>query len=147
MFRYTDTTDAPWTVVRSNDKKRSRLAAMRHILQLFDYADKDTTVVGEPNRQIVGRGVDLWNNASHRRKPARDAQLADLAGPATRTRRGNSQRTSGRSAPSNCGQIIRSPQLLAAARRVGNGVAAIGRGRRSRGWGWALRRAAGCRRV
>lgn len=32
---------------------------MRHILQLFDYADKDTTVVGEPDRQIVGRGVDL----------------------------------------------------------------------------------------
>lgn len=82
------------------------------------------------DNRVQQSGVD---NAAARRKPARDAQLADLAGPATRTRRGNSQRTSGRSAPFNCGQIIRSPQLLAAARRVGNGVAAIGRGRRSRG--------------
>src|SRR5277367_708806 len=37
MFAYTDTDHAPWTVVKSNDKKRARLEAMRHILEQFDY--------------------------------------------------------------------------------------------------------------
>src|SRR5690242_11702224 len=41
MFFYTDTADAPWTVIKSNDKRRARLDAMRHVLTLFDYADKD----------------------------------------------------------------------------------------------------------
>src|SRR3978361_1924819 len=54
MFFYTDTADAPWTVVRSNDKKRARLEAIRHVLHRFDYADKDFGVVGTPDPQIVG---------------------------------------------------------------------------------------------
>ncbi|WP_407567052.1 polyphosphate kinase 2 [Polymorphospora sp. A560] len=41
MFFWTDTADAPWTVVKSNDKKRARLEAMRHVLARFDYTDKD----------------------------------------------------------------------------------------------------------
>src|ERR1700721_466386 len=41
MFFYTDTADAPWTVVKSNDKKRARLEAIRHVLEQFDYAGKD----------------------------------------------------------------------------------------------------------
>ena len=40
MFFYTDTADAPWTVVKSNDKKRARLEAMRHVLNRFDYAEQ-----------------------------------------------------------------------------------------------------------
>ncbi|MDI6098377.1 polyphosphate kinase 2 [Actinoplanes sp. NEAU-A12] len=54
MFFWTDTADAPWTVVRSNDKKRARLAAMRHVLHRFDYEGKDPEVVGTPDPQIVG---------------------------------------------------------------------------------------------
>ena len=54
MFFYTDTADAPWTVVKSNDKKRARLQAIRHVLSRFDYADKDAEVVGTPDPQIVG---------------------------------------------------------------------------------------------
>src|SRR3954447_25470614 len=54
MFFYTDTADAPWTVVKSNDKKRARLEAMRHVLHRFDYDDKDADVVGTPDPQIVG---------------------------------------------------------------------------------------------
>ncbi len=54
MFFYTDTTDAPWTVVKSNDKKRARLEAMRHILEQFDYEGKDSEVVGKPDRKIIG---------------------------------------------------------------------------------------------
>jgi polyphosphate kinase len=54
MFRNTHTADAPWTVVRSNDKKRGRLEAMRFILHSIDYADKDEAVIGEPDPTIVG---------------------------------------------------------------------------------------------
>jgi len=54
MFFYTDTADAPWTVVKSNDKKRARLEAIRHVLSRFGYADKDAEVVGTPDPQIVG---------------------------------------------------------------------------------------------
>jgi polyphosphate kinase 2 len=54
MFFWTDTADAPWTVVKSNDKKRARLGAMRHVLSRFDYDGKDLEIVGIPDPQIVG---------------------------------------------------------------------------------------------
>ena len=38
MFFYTDTADAPWTIVKSNDKKRARLNCMRHFLSSLPYA-------------------------------------------------------------------------------------------------------------
>jgi hypothetical protein len=41
-------------VVKSNDKKRARLEAIRHVLNRFDYANKDQEVVGTPDPQIVG---------------------------------------------------------------------------------------------
>ena len=55
MFFYTDTADAPWTVVKSNDKKRARREAMRHVLSRFEYDDRDDDVVGQPDPLIVGR--------------------------------------------------------------------------------------------
>ena len=55
MFRSTDTDHAPWTVVKSNDKKRARINAMRHVLSKFDYDGKDHEIVGEPDPQIIGR--------------------------------------------------------------------------------------------
>jgi polyphosphate kinase 2 len=54
MFFYTDTADAPWTVVKSNDKKRARLEAMRHVLSRFDYEGKDFGLVGAPDPLILG---------------------------------------------------------------------------------------------
>jgi polyphosphate kinase 2 len=54
MFFYTDTADAPWTVVKSNDKKRARLEAIRHVLERFEYEGKDEEVVGKPDRKIIG---------------------------------------------------------------------------------------------
>lgn len=54
MFKRTDTRHAPWTVVKSNDKKRARLEAMRHVLSLFDYDNKDHELVGTPDPHIVG---------------------------------------------------------------------------------------------
>ena len=56
MFFYTDTADAPWTTIRSNDKKRARVEAMRHVLSMVPYDDKDLDVVGTPDPLIVGLG-------------------------------------------------------------------------------------------
>jgi len=56
MFFYTDTADAPWTVVRSNDKKRARIESMRHVLSVLPYDRKDENVVGQPDPLIVGIG-------------------------------------------------------------------------------------------
>lgn len=50
MFAATDNDFAPWTVVKSNDKKRARLNAMRHVLASFDYTGKDVELVGSPIR-------------------------------------------------------------------------------------------------
>ena len=55
MFFFTDTADAPWTVIKSDDKKRARLNTMRHFLASVDYPGKDENIVGEPDPQIVGQ--------------------------------------------------------------------------------------------
>ncbi len=54
MFHYTDTRDAPWTVVRSDDKKRARLNAMQFILNDLRYDGKDNEIVMTPNSAVVG---------------------------------------------------------------------------------------------
>ncbi|MET8926103.1 polyphosphate kinase 2 [Streptomyces sp. NPDC004623] len=59
MFRATDTGHAPWTVVKSNDKRRARLEAMRSLLARIDYAAKDSDAVGEPDPLIVGAAATL----------------------------------------------------------------------------------------
>ena len=59
IFRHTDTKIAPWTVVKSNDKKRARLEAMRHLLAGLDYEGKDPAVVGRPDPKLVGRPAPL----------------------------------------------------------------------------------------
>jgi len=60
MFFYTNTTQAPWTVVKSNDKKRARIEAMRYILNQIPYEDKDAEVVGTPDPLIVSSGEDIF---------------------------------------------------------------------------------------
>ena len=62
MFFYTDTADAPWTVIKSNDKKRARLEAMRLVLSRFDYPDKDDEVVGQPDPLIVGSAASIFES-------------------------------------------------------------------------------------
>ena len=64
MFFYTDTADAPWTVIKSNDKKRARLAAMRHVLSLFDYDNKDPEVAVAPDPLILGSAALLAEHSS-----------------------------------------------------------------------------------
>jgi len=65
MFFYTDTADAPWTIIKSNDKKRARLNCMRHFLSSLPYPGKETKVVRAPNSLIVGCGGDVIGRSDH----------------------------------------------------------------------------------
>ena len=58
MFAATDTDYAPWTTIKSNDKKRARVNAIRHFLNQFDYEGKDESVVFDPDPKIVLRARD-----------------------------------------------------------------------------------------
>ncbi len=66
MFFYTDTRDAPWTVVRSDDKKRARINCMRHFLHGIDYPDKDPKVAVPGDPQIIGQARDIFATQSGR---------------------------------------------------------------------------------
>jgi polyphosphate kinase len=66
MFFFTSLADAPWTVVKSNDKKRARLEAMRHVLSRLPYADRDDGVVGQPDPLIVGQAPLLLETGQRR---------------------------------------------------------------------------------
>ena len=65
MFFYTDTADAPWTIVKSNDKKRARLNCMRHFLSTIDYPDKDPEIASAPDPLIVGRAAHVVHSSDH----------------------------------------------------------------------------------
>ena len=54
MFFNTDTADAPWTIIKSDDKKRARLNCMLHFLSSLPYDNKDHRVVVGPDPLIVG---------------------------------------------------------------------------------------------
>ena len=58
MVTNTDTDHAPWTSIKSNDKKRARINAMRFFLNQFDYEDKDPSVVYPADPLVVLRGRD-----------------------------------------------------------------------------------------
>jgi polyphosphate kinase 2 len=68
MFFYTDRPVAPWTVVKSNDKKRGRLEAIRHVLARFDYEDRDDGVLGEADSLIIGPAAQVFE---HGERPER----------------------------------------------------------------------------
>ena len=65
MFFYTDTADAPWTIIKSNDKKRARINTMKHFLSTIDYPDKDYDIVGKPDPLIVGRASHVVHGSDH----------------------------------------------------------------------------------
>lgn len=65
MFFYTDTADAPWTVVKSNDKKRARLNCMKHFLSTLDYPGKDPKVARAPDPLIVGGAQHVIHRSDH----------------------------------------------------------------------------------
>lgn len=60
MYFYTDTADAPWTIIKSDDKKRARLSCMQHFLSRLDYPDKNHSVVRGPDPLIVGTPAQVF---------------------------------------------------------------------------------------
>ena len=56
MIKETHTDHAPWNIVQSNDKRRSRIEVIRHILTSIDYAGRDLKAIGETDQKIIGAG-------------------------------------------------------------------------------------------
>ena len=78
MFFYTDTADAPWTVIKSDDKKRARLNCLQHFLSELPYPNKDHRVVGgadplivNSSRLVIGRREDILESTTHPQKRRR----------------------------------------------------------------------------
>lgn len=65
MFFETDTADAPWTVIKSDCKKRARLNAMRYVLHKLPYANKDLTNIGTLDTLLVGRAHVVYERGEH----------------------------------------------------------------------------------
>jgi polyphosphate kinase len=65
MFFYTDTADAPWVIVKSNDKKRARLNCMKHFLSTIDYPNKDHEVVGPRSADRRAGAAGAEDDARH----------------------------------------------------------------------------------
>jgi len=65
MFFHTDTTDAPWIVIKSDCKKRARLNAMRYLLHRLSYAGKNPEIIGALDPLIVGRAQVVFERGEH----------------------------------------------------------------------------------
>ncbi|MGB7260624.1 MAG: polyphosphate kinase 2 [Albidovulum sp.] len=65
MFFYTDTADAPWTIIKSDDKKRARLNCMLHFLNSLNYPGKDHHVVRAPDPLLVGATHHVIHKSDH----------------------------------------------------------------------------------
>jgi polyphosphate kinase 2 (PPK2 family) len=63
MFFHTDTGDAPWVVIKSDDKKRARINCLRHFLSLLVYPDKDLEVASAPDPLLVGPAARVIEEA------------------------------------------------------------------------------------
>ena len=59
MLMKTDSAEAPWTVINSNEKKRARLEAIRHVVHALDYPHKDKKVAHAPDPMVVRPAADV----------------------------------------------------------------------------------------
>ncbi len=59
MLKKTHTKHAPWTVVKTNDKRRARIEVIGRVLRSLDYTGRDLDVIGEPDPKIIGDGSRL----------------------------------------------------------------------------------------
>ena len=60
MFLLTHSDCAPWTIIKSDDKKRARINAMRHVLHTLDYLGKDETTARAPDPSIVASSSEIY---------------------------------------------------------------------------------------
>ena len=65
MFFYTDTADAPWTVIKSDCKKRARINAMRHVLNSLNYPNKNRDIATPPDSLIVGSAKYIYEKGEN----------------------------------------------------------------------------------
>lgn len=65
MFFHTDTADSPWTVIKSDCKKRARLNAMRYVLHKLPYVNKDLDAIGSLDPLLVGRAHIVYERGEH----------------------------------------------------------------------------------
>lgn len=65
MFFHTDTADSPWTVIKSDCKKRARLNAMRYVLHKLPYANKELAAIGSLDPLLVGRAHIVYERGEH----------------------------------------------------------------------------------
>ncbi|MBD3730990.1 MAG: polyphosphate kinase 2 [Sphingomonadales bacterium] len=72
MFFATDTADCPWTVIKSDDKKRARLNAMRYVLHSMPYAGKDVDRIGAVDDLLVGRANIIHERGEYSFRGAAD---------------------------------------------------------------------------
>lgn len=61
MLIKTHTKNAPWTVVRTNDKKRGRINAIRSVLLALNYEGKDSKKIGKLDENVIGEGYEFFN--------------------------------------------------------------------------------------
>ena len=64
MFQHTDTPHAPWTIIKSDDKKRARINCLRHFLHSLDYPCKDKKIVQKPDPKIVLPALEFYEQDS-----------------------------------------------------------------------------------
>jgi polyphosphate kinase 2 len=69
MFFHTDTAEAPWTVIKSDCKKRARLNAMRYVLYKLPYTSKDTSHMGALDPLLVGRAHVVYERGEKTTAP------------------------------------------------------------------------------
>ena len=69
MFFYTDTADSPWTVMKSDCKKRARLNAMRYVLHKLPYTSKDIERIGPIDPLLVGRAQVVYERGEKHASP------------------------------------------------------------------------------
>ena len=69
MLFYTDTADAPWTIVRSCDKNRARLSAIKFVLNSIPYTGKGD-VVTLPDPLVVGSAKDIYEHGEDNKSAA-----------------------------------------------------------------------------
>jgi polyphosphate kinase 2 len=81
MFRHTDNNVAPWTAIRSNDKRRARLEAMRLVLNRLPYPEKDAKVATKPDSKIAGPPWRIYEYGEPKpaRPPARSNRTIAIA--------------------------------------------------------------------
>lgn len=65
MFFNTDTADSPWTVIKSDCKKRARLNAMRYVLHKLPYSNKDIAAIASLDPLLVGRAHIVYEQGEH----------------------------------------------------------------------------------